>query len=63
MIEKLQKYVGIKGWRALKVIKEIIVKCKEDAKFDAGERVSMKRRRKRKMKQEDVDLAGKMLRR
>lgn len=63
VISQLQKYAGIHGWRSRKTIREIISKVLKCGKsYDAGIRERMRRPRKRKMNQSDVDLAAKMLR-
>ena len=52
------------GWRSKRIIKEIItrVQNEDDNKYDAGKRERMSQPRKRKMNQDDVNLAEKMLR-
>lgn len=61
-IEQLQSYVGLSGWRSKKVIRGILEKCKQNTAYDAGQREKMQQSRKRKMTQNDVNLATKMLR-
>ena len=63
VIAKLQKFAGTSGPRNKLLVKKIIRKTLElGKKYDAGERTLMKQPRKRKLNQDDVNLAGQMLR-
>ena len=62
LIEQIQNYVGVSGWRSVKLIRQIVHRCQTDKNFDADKREVMCKPRKRKMRQKDVNLAGKMLR-
>ena len=67
VISQLQIYAGVHGWRSRKMIQQIITKMKTltgkaSLKHDEGMRERLRRPRKRKMNQSDVDLAAKMLR-
>ena len=61
VVAKLQEYADVHGWRSKKIIKEIIGKCRQNPKFDAGKRVKMCAPRKRKLNQSDINLAGKII--
>ena len=66
VIQYIQNWAGTSGWRNKKVIREVMNECLKAAqnkeKYDAGQRVKMQRPRKRKMNQDDANLAGLMLR-
>ena len=63
VVQQLQNYAGTCGWRNKKVVRNILKACQEHGEpFDAGERVKMRKPRKRKLEHDDLNLAGKMLR-
>lgn len=62
VITQIQKYSMVNGWRSKKVIRDVISKCLEEPKHDAGVRSRMREPRQRKMDDEDVELTTNALR-
>ena len=66
VIKHILDWAGTSGWRSRKTCREVMTEClsKHAAgeKYDAGQRVKMQRQRKRKLNQDDVNLAALMLR-